>query len=168
VPDVLKESVIYALDMGALLAGTRYRGGLRGAAEGPSLSELKKKPNSVLFIDEIHTIIGAGATSGGSMDASNLLKPSLQSGELRCIGSTTYKEYRNYFEKDRRAWSAASRRSTVPEPSMLDAIEIMKGLKPVYEKHHHVQLHRRRHQGRGRAVGALHPRPQAARQGGST
>src|ERR671911_145367 len=97
----------------------------------------KKKPNSVLFIDEIHTIIGAGATSGGSMDASNLLKPSLQSGELRCIGSTTYKEYRNYFEKDR-ALVRRFQKIDVPEPSIADAVEIMKGLKPVYEKHHHV------------------------------
>src|SRR5216684_3927400 len=100
VPDVLKDDTIYALDMGALLAGTRYRGDFEERLKAV-LSELKKKPGSVLFIDEIHTIIGAGATSGGSMDASNLLKPSLQSGELRCIGSTTYKEYRNYFEKDR-------------------------------------------------------------------
>jgi ATP-dependent Clp protease ATP-binding subunit ClpA len=91
----------------------------------------------VLFIDEIHTIIGAGATSGGSMDASNLLKPSLQSGELRCIGSTTYKEYRNYFEKDR-ALVRRFQKIDVPEPSIADAVEIMKGLKPVYEKHHHV------------------------------
>jgi len=136
VPDVLKESVIYALDMGALLAGTRYRGDFEERLKAV-LSELKKKPNSVLFIDEIHTIIGAGATSGGSMDASNLLKPSLQSGELRCIGSTTYKEYRNYFEKDR-ALVRRFQKIDVPEPSMVDAIEIMKGLKPVYEKHHHV------------------------------
>ena len=100
VPEVLKESVIYALDMGALLAGTRYRGDFEERLKA-LLAELKKKPNSVLFIDEIHTIIGAGATSGGSMDASNLMKPSLQSGDMRCIGSTTYKEYRNYFEKDR-------------------------------------------------------------------
>src|ERR1700704_6577219 len=136
VPEVLKDSVIYALDMGALLAGTRYRGDFEERLKAV-LSELKKKPNSVLFIDEIHTIIGAGATSGGSMDASNLLKPSLQSGELRCIGSTTYKEYRNYFEKDR-ALVRRFQKIDVPEPSMLDAIEIMKGLKPVYEKHHHV------------------------------
>src|SRR5258707_3108702 len=136
VPDVLKESVIYALDMGALLAGTRYRGDFEERLKAV-LAELKKKPNSVLFIDEIHTIIGAGATSGGSMDASNLLKPSLQSGELRCIGSTTYKEYRNHFEKD----PALVRRFPkidVPEPSMGDANEIIKGLKPADEKHHHV------------------------------
>ncbi|WP_296396356.1 ATP-dependent Clp protease ATP-binding subunit ClpA [Reyranella sp.] len=136
VPEVLKEAVIYALDMGALLAGTRYRGDFEERLKAV-LSELKKKPNSVLFIDEIHTIIGAGATSGGSMDASNLLKPSLQSGELRCIGSTTYKEYRNYFEKDR-ALVRRFQKIDVPEPTIGDAVEIMKGLKPVYEKHHHV------------------------------
>src|SRR5215204_3328944 len=136
VPEVLKESVIYALDMGALLAGTRYRGDFEERLKAV-LSELKKKPNSVLFIDEIHTIIGAGATSGGSMDASNLLKPSLQSGELRCIGSTTYKEYRNHFEKDR-ALVRRFQKIDVPEPSIADAVEIMRGLKPVYEKHHHV------------------------------
>src|SRR5436189_304970 len=136
VPDVLKDSVIYALDMGALLAGTRYRGDFEERLKAV-LSELKKKPNSVLAIDEIHTIIGAGATSGGSMDASNLLKPSLQSGELRCIGSTTYKEYRNYFEKDR-ALVRRFQKIDVPEPSIADAVEIMKGLKSVYEKHHHV------------------------------
>jgi ATP-dependent Clp protease ATP-binding subunit ClpA len=136
VPEVLKDSVIYALDMGALLAGTRYRGDFEERLKAV-LAELKKKPNSVLFIDEIHTIIGAGATSGGSMDASNLLKPSLQSGELRCIGSTTYKEYRNYFEKDR-ALVRRFQKIDVPEPSIADAVEIMKGLKPVYEKHHHV------------------------------
>jgi len=136
VPEVLKEAVIYALDMGALLAGTRYRGDFEERLKAV-LTELKKKPQSVLFIDEIHTIIGAGATSGGSMDASNLLKPSLQSGELRCIGSTTYKEYRNHFEKDR-ALVRRFQKIDVPEPSIGDAVEIMKGLKPVYEKHHHV------------------------------
>ena len=136
VPDVLRESVIYSLDMGALLAGTRYRGDFEERLKAV-LTELKKKPNSVLFIDEIHTIIGAGATSGGSMDASNLLKPSLQSGDLRCIGSTTYKEYRNYFEKDR-ALVRRFQKIDVNEPSISDAVEIMKGLKPVYEKHHHV------------------------------
>ena len=160
---MLKESVIYSLDMGALLAGTRYRGDFEERLKAV-LSELKKKPNSVLFIDEIHTIIGAGATSGGSMDASNLLKPSLQSGELRCIGSTTYKEYRNYFEKDR-ALVRRFQKIDVPEPSMSDAIEIMKGLKPVYEKHHHVSYTDDAIKAVGRAVGALHPRPQAARQG---
>ena len=138
VPEVLKEAVIYSLDMGALLAGTRYRGDFEERLKAV-LGELKKKPNSVLFIDEIHTIIGAGATSGGSMDASNLLKPSLQSGELRCIGSTTYKEYRNYFEKDR-ALVRRFQKIDVPEPTIGDAVEIMRGLKPVYEKHHHVSF----------------------------
>jgi len=138
VPEVLKEAIIYSLDMGALLAGTRYRGDFEERLKAV-LGELKKKPNSVLFIDEIHTIIGAGATSGGSMDASNLLKPSLQSGELRCIGSTTYKEYRNYFEKDR-ALVRRFQKIDVPEPTIDDAVEIMKGLKPVYEKHHHVSF----------------------------
>src|SRR6266567_967570 len=137
VPEVLKESVIYALDMGALLAGTRYRGDFEERLKAV-LSELKKKPNSVLFIDEIHTIIGAGATSGGSMDASNMLKPSLQSGELRCIGSTTYKEYRNYFEKDR-ALVRRFQKIDVPEPSMVDTIKILRGLKPYYERHHKVR-----------------------------
>src|SRR5215211_7265382 len=137
VPEVLKESVIYALDMGALLAGTRYRGDFEERLKAV-LSELKKKPNSVLFIDEIHTIIGAGATSGGSMDASNLLKPSLQSGELRCIGSTTYKEYRNYFEKDR-ALVRRFQKIDVNEPTVDDAIKILQGLKTNYEKHHKVR-----------------------------
>ncbi len=136
VPEVLKDCTIYALDMGALLAGTRYRGDFEERLKAV-LGELKKKPGSVLFIDEIHTIIGAGATSGGSMDASNLLKPSLQSGELRCIGSTTYKEYRNYFEKDR-ALVRRFQKIDVPEPTIGDAVEILQGLKTVYEKHHHV------------------------------
>ena len=136
VPEVLKDCTIYALDMGALLAGTRYRGDFEERLKAV-LGELKKKPGSVLFIDEIHTIIGAGATSGGSMDASNLLKPSLQSGELRCIGSTTYKEYRNYFEKDR-ALVRRFQKIDVPEPTIADAVDILQGLKTVYEKHHHV------------------------------
>ena len=128
--------MIYALDMGALLAGTRYRGDFEERLKAV-LTELEKKPNSILFIDEIHTIIGAGATSGGSMDASNLLKPALPSGELRCIGSTTYKEYRNYFEKDR-ALVRRFQKIDVNEPTLEDAIEILKGLKPDYEKHHEV------------------------------
>ena len=125
VPEVLRNAVIHSLDMGTLLAGTRYRGDFEERLKAV-LGELKKKPNSVLFIDEIHTIIGAGATSGGSMDASNLLKPSLQSGELRCIGSTTYKEYRNYFEKDR-ALVRRFQKIDVPEPSVGDAVEITDG-----------------------------------------
>ena len=137
VPDVLKESVIYALDMGALLAGTRYRGDFEERLKAV-LSELKKKPNSVLFIDEIHTIIGAGATSGGAMDASNLLKPALASGNLRCIGSTTYKEYRSYFEKDR-ALVRRFQKIDVNEPSVEDSIKILMGIKPYYEKHHRIR-----------------------------
>ncbi|MGE0422587.1 MAG: ATP-dependent Clp protease ATP-binding subunit ClpA [Reyranellaceae bacterium] len=136
VPDVLRNSVIHALDMGALLAGTRYRGDFEERLKAV-LAELKSKPGSILFIDEIHTVIGAGATSGGSMDASNLLKPSLASGDIRCIGSTTYKEYRNYFEKDR-ALVRRFQKIDVPEPSMADAVKIMTGLKPVYEQHHNV------------------------------
>jgi ATP-dependent Clp protease ATP-binding subunit ClpA len=100
VPEVLKGCVIYSLDMGALLAGTRYRGDFEERLKAV-IGELDKMPHAILFIDEIHTVIGAGATSGGSMDASNLLKPALAGGVIRCIGSTTYKEYRNYFEKDR-------------------------------------------------------------------
>jgi ATP-dependent Clp protease ATP-binding subunit ClpA len=136
VPDVLKGCVIYALDMGALLAGTRYRGDFEERLKAV-LTELKAREGSVLFIDEIHTVIGAGATSGGAMDASNLLKPSLQSGDLRCIGSTTYKEYRNHFEKDR-ALVRRFQKIDVPEPTQSDAIKIMEGLKPVYEEHHKV------------------------------
>ncbi len=136
VPDVLKACTIYALDMGALLAGTRYRGDFEERLKAV-LHELKAREGSILFIDEIHTVIGAGATSGGAMDASNLLKPSLQSGELRCIGSTTYKEYRNHFEKDR-ALVRRFQKIDVPEPTQSDAIKIMEGLKPVYEEHHRV------------------------------
>ncbi|MFI5031317.1 MAG: AAA family ATPase, partial [Reyranellales bacterium] len=137
VPEVLKDSVIYALDMGALLAGTRYRGDFEERLKAV-LGELKKKPNSVLFIDEIHTIIGAGATSGGSMDASNLLKPSLQSGDLRCIGSTTYKEYRQHFEKDR-ALVRRFQKIDINEPTVEDAIAILKGLKPYFEDYHRLK-----------------------------
>jgi ATP-dependent Clp protease ATP-binding subunit ClpA len=136
VPEVLKSCIIYALDMGALLAGTRYRGDFEERLKAV-LNELKAREGSILFIDEIHTVIGAGATSGGAMDASNLLKPSLQSGELRCIGSTTYKEYRNHFEKDR-ALVRRFQKIDVPEPTQSDAIKIMEGLKPVYEEHHRV------------------------------
>src|SRR6187551_2200622 len=136
VPEVLKPAVIYSLDMGALLAGTRYRGDFEERLKAV-VSELEKLPHAILFIDEIHTVIGAGATSGGALDASNLLKPALASGAIRCIGSTTYKEYRNYFEKDR-ALVRRFQKIDDNEPSMSDAIEIMKGLKSVYEKHHHV------------------------------
>jgi len=134
VPEVLKGATIFALDMGALLAGTRYRGDFEERIKAV-LTELENHDDAVLFIDEIHTVIGAGATSGGAMDASNLLKPSLSSGALRCIGSTTYKEYRNHFEKDR-ALVRRFQKIDVNEPSIEDAIKILKGLKPYYEEHH--------------------------------
>ena len=137
VPDVLQDCIIYSLDMGALLAGTRYRGDFEERIKAV-LSEIEKLENAILFIDEIHTIIGAGATSGGAMDASNLLKPALSNGELRCIGSTTYKEYRNYFEKDR-ALVRRFQKIDVNEPSVDEAIEILKGLRKYYEEHHSVE-----------------------------
>jgi ATP-dependent Clp protease ATP-binding subunit ClpA len=137
VPEVLAKSVIYALDMGALLAGTRYRGDFEERLKAV-VSELEALPHSILFIDEIHTVIGAGATSGGAMDASNLLKPALASGSLRCIGSTTYKEFRTYFEKDR-ALVRRFQKIDVNEPNIDDAVKILRGLKPVYEKHHKVR-----------------------------
>ena len=134
VPEVLKEAVIYALDMGSLLAGTRYRGDFEERLK-QVMKELEKQPNSVLFIDEIHTMIGAGATSGGALDASNLLKPALASGAIRCIGSTTYKEYRQFFEKDR-ALVRRFQKIDVNEPTVPDAIEIVKGLRPYFEDFH--------------------------------
>ncbi len=137
VPDVLQEATIFALDMGALLAGTRYRGDFEERLKAV-VTELENHEGAVLFIDEIHTVIGAGATSGGSMDASNLLKPALQGGTLKCIGSTTYKEYRSYFEKDR-ALVRRFQKIDVPEPSVEDAVKILRGLKPYYEKHHRVR-----------------------------
>jgi ATP-dependent Clp protease ATP-binding subunit ClpA len=137
VPEVRQDATIFALDMGALLAGTRYRGDFEERLKAV-LSELEALPASVLFIDEIHTVIGAGATSGGAMDASNLLKPALASGNLRCIGSTTYKEYRNYFEKDR-ALVRRFQKIDVNEPTVEDSIKILKGLKPYYEQHHRVR-----------------------------
>jgi ATP-dependent Clp protease ATP-binding subunit ClpA len=136
VPDVLKDAVIYSLDMGSLLAGTRYRGDFEERIK-QVLTELEKIDGAILFIDEIHTVIGAGATSGGAMDASNLLKPSLSSGALRCIGSTTYKEYRNHFEKDR-ALVRRFQKIDVYEPTNDETIEILKGLKSYYEDHHKV------------------------------
>ncbi|MEM1400156.1 MAG: AAA family ATPase, partial [Pseudomonadota bacterium] len=136
VPDVLIGSTIFALDMGALLAGTRYRGDFEERIKAV-MKELENLEGAILFIDEIHTVIGAGATSGGAMDASNLLKPALAAGSLRCIGSTTYKEYRNYFEKDR-ALVRRFQKIDVNEPSVEDAVKILKGLKPYYEKHHSV------------------------------
>jgi ATP-dependent Clp protease ATP-binding subunit ClpA len=138
VPEVLQEAVIYALDMGSLLAGTRYRGDFEERLKAV-MKELEKLPNSVLFIDEIHTMIGAGATSGGALDASNLLKPALASGAIRCIGSTTYKEYRQFFEKDR-ALVRRFQKIDVNEPSVPDAIEIVKGLRPYFEEFHKVKF----------------------------
>ena len=137
VPEVLLKSTIFSLDMGALLAGTRYRGDFEERLKAV-VTELEAQPNAVLFIDEIHTVIGAGATSGGAMDASNLLKPALASGTLRCIGSTTYKEYRNYFEKDR-ALVRRFQKIDVNEPSVEDAVKILRGLKTNYERHHKVR-----------------------------
>ncbi len=136
VPEPLKGAEVYSLDMGALLAGTRYRGDFENRLKAV-VKSLEQKPNSILFIDEIHTIVGAGATSGGSMDASNLLKPGLQSGKLRCIGSTTYKEYRQYFEKDR-ALARRFQKIDIDEPNEADCIQILKGLKAKYEEFHGV------------------------------
>ncbi len=136
VPEVLKHCTIYSLDMGSLLAGTRYRGDFEERIKAV-ITELQAIEGAILFIDEIHTVIGAGATSGGAMDASKLLKPSLSSGTLRCIGSTTYKEYRNHFEKDR-ALVRRFQKIDVNEPNIEDAIRILKGLKPYYEEHHKV------------------------------
>ncbi len=137
VPEVLSNATIYALDMGALLAGTKYRGDFEKRLKAV-LAQLKKQEHSVLFIDEIHTIIGAGAASGGAMDASNLLKPALSTGELRCIGSTTYQEYRNIFEKDR-ALSRRFQKIDVSEPSVEETVEILRGLKNRFESHHGVR-----------------------------
>src|SRR5258706_409077 len=131
------DAVNYSLDMGSLLAGTRYRGDFEERLKAV-IGELEKMPNAILFIDEIHTVIGAGATSGGSMDASNLLKPALAGGAIRCIGSTTYKEYRHYFEKDR-ALVRRFQKIDVNEPSVEDSIKILRGLKPYYERHHKVR-----------------------------
>ncbi|MEO9669844.1 MAG: ATP-dependent Clp protease ATP-binding subunit ClpA, partial [Marinomonas sp.] len=137
VPEVLEDAVIYSLDMGALLAGTRYRGDFEERLK-QVVSELEKMPEAVLFIDEIHTVIGAGATSGGAMDASNLLKPALSSGAIRCVGSTTYKEFRNHFEKDR-ALLRRFQKIDVNEPTIEDTIAILKGLRSAFEDHHKVK-----------------------------
>ncbi len=136
-PEVLLGATIFSLDMGALLAGTRYRGDFEERLKAV-MNELEEHEDAILFIDEIHTVIGAGATSGGAMDASNLLKPALQSGKLRCMGSTTYKEYRQHFEKDR-ALSRRFQKIDVNEPSVEDAIKILRGVKPYFEEHHGVR-----------------------------
>ncbi|MBT5482965.1 MAG: ATP-dependent Clp protease ATP-binding subunit ClpA [Alphaproteobacteria bacterium] len=138
VPDVLSEAVIYSLDMGQLLAGTRYRGDFEERLKAV-MKQVEEDEQAILFIDEIHTIIGAGATSGGAMDASNLLKPALQTGGLRCIGSTTYKEFRSYFEKDR-ALARRFQKIDVVEPTIPDTIKILQGLKSRYEAHHNVRF----------------------------
>ncbi len=137
VPEVLRESTIYALDLGALLAGTKYRGDFEKRLKGV-LKQLENEPGAILFIDEIHTIIGAGAASGGVMDASNLIKPMLASGELRCIGSTTYQEYRGIFEKDR-ALSRRFQKIDITEPSVEETVKILNGLKSRFEEHHGVR-----------------------------
>ena len=137
VPEVLSGTTIYSLDMGALLAGTRYRGDFEERLKAV-VNELEDHEDAVLFIDEIHTVIGAGATSGGAMDASNLLKPALQGGKLRCMGSTTYKEFRQHFEKDR-ALSRRFQKIDVGEPSVEDAVKILQGLKPYFEDHHQIR-----------------------------
>jgi len=136
-PEVLAGATIFSLDMGALLAGTRYRGDFEERLKAV-VKELEDHPDAILFIDEIHTVIGAGATSGGAMDASNLLKPALQGGKLRCMGSTTYKEYRQHFEKDR-ALSRRFQKIDVNEPTVEDTIKILQGLKPYFEKHHDIR-----------------------------
>jgi ATP-dependent Clp protease ATP-binding subunit ClpA len=137
VPDVLAAATVFSLDMGTLLAGTRYRGDFEERLK-QVLKELEAHPNAILFIDEIHTVIGAGATSGGAMDASNLLKPALASGTIRCMGSTTYKEYRQHFEKDR-ALVRRFQKIDINEPTVEDAIAILKGLKPYFEDYHRLK-----------------------------
>jgi ATP-dependent Clp protease ATP-binding subunit ClpA len=134
VPDVLRRCTIYALDMGSLIAGTKYRGDFEKRLKGV-VAGLKKQPGAILFIDEIHTVIGAGAASGGVMDASNLIKPVLANGELRCIGSTTYNEYRGIFEKDH-ALARRFQKIDVTEPSVDETVEILRGLKSRFEEHH--------------------------------
>ena len=134
VPDLLKDVEIFALDLGGMLAGTKFRGDFEQRLKGV-ITELKKKPKAILFIDEIHTIVGAGATSSGSMDASNILKPVLTSGEIRCIGSSTYEEYKNHFEKDR-ALSRRFEKVEIFEPSINETVKILKGLRTRYEEHH--------------------------------
>ena len=137
VPEPLKDVHIYALDLGGMLAGTKFRGDFEQRLKGV-IAELRRRPNSVLFIDEIHTIVGAGATSSGSMDASNILKPVLTSGEIRCIGSSTYEEYKNHFEKDR-ALSRRFEKIEIPEPPVAESILILKGLRSRYEAHHGIE-----------------------------
>ena len=137
VPEILEKAVVYALDMGALLAGTKYRGDFEQRLKAV-LKELNENPQSVLFIDEIHTLIGAGSASGGALDASNLLKPALSSGQLKCMGATTYSEYRGIFEKDH-ALSRRFQKVDVVEPTVAQTVQILRGLKPYFEEHHGVR-----------------------------
>ena len=137
VPEVLLDATIFSLDMGSLVAGTKYRGDFEKRLKAV-LAEVKKQPGAILFIDEIHTVIGAGAASGGVMDASNLIKPALANGELRCIGSTTYNEYRGIFEKDH-ALARRFQKIDITEPSVQDTVDILRGLKTRYEEHHGVK-----------------------------
>ena len=137
VPDLLKDAVVYSLDMGALLAGTKFRGDFEERLKGV-LTEIKKQPHAILFIDEIHTVVGAGATQDGSLDAANLIKPALQNGELRCIGSTTHKDFKSSIEKDH-ALARRFQKITVKEPTIDETFEILKGLRPRYEEHHGVE-----------------------------
>ena len=163
VPEILRESVIYALDLGSLVAGTKYRGDFEKRLKG-LLAQLKKEANSILFIDEIHTIIGAGSASGGVMDASNLIKPVLASGELRCIGSTTYQEYRGIFEKDR-ALARRFQKIDIHEPSVDETYHILRGLKSRFEQHHDVKYSLAALRTAAELVEPLHQRPPPARQG---
>ncbi len=163
VPPAFFNIDIFALDMGALLAGTKFRGDFEARLKGV-IQELKKKRGAILFIDEIHTVVGAGATSGGSMDASNILKPVLVTGGLRCIGSTTYEEYKNHFEKDR-ALSRRFQKVEIREPSVDETYRILQGLRPYYEEHHGVKYTDGAAQGRSRFGGKVYKRQVPARQG---
>ena len=136
VPPQFADTEIYSVDMGTMLAGTKFRGDFEARMKAV-IKELQQKDNAIMFIDEIHTVVGAGATSGGSMDASNILKPVISSGKLRCIGSTTHEEYKTHFEKDR-ALARRFQKIEITEPDIPQTIEILKGLKPYYEKHHEV------------------------------
>ena len=137
VPEVLGKAVVYSLDMGALLAGTKYRGDFEQRLKGV-LKKITGNPNAIMFIDEIHTLIGAGAASGGTLDASNLLKPALSSGQLKCIGATTYTEFRGVFEKDH-ALSRRFQKIDVNEPSVDETVQILRGLKSRFEEHHGIK-----------------------------
>ncbi len=154
VPEPIKGLKLFSLDMGALLAGTRFRGDFEQRLKGV-IDALCNQKDAVLFIDEIHTIVGAGATSGGSMDASNILKPALASGEFRCIGSTTYEEYKNHFQKDR-ALSRRFEKIDIIEPSVSETIDILKGLRSRYEAHHQIVLYRCRAECGGQPVRQTH------------